>query len=116
MPRPRNPGNEAQRAAQQRYRERLRGQRRPEADAVDSALSVAVAIYRHTAEQRSSDRDIRRAGGFEVMAINYLISRGYAPAMATRQVRRRVRRLDIEHLIPLVSGSPEKGVLSSSRV
>lgn len=107
MPRPRNPGNEEQRAAQQRYRERLRGQRRPEADAVDTALAAAVAVYRHTAEQRSSDRDVRRADGFEFMAINYLISRGYAPAMAARQVFRRVRRLDIEDVVTMVSGASE---------
>ena len=89
MPRQINPTNEAQRTAQERYRGRLRAQRRPEADAVDTALAAAVAVYRYAAVERHSERDIRRAGGLELMAINFLINRGYAPQMAERQVLRR---------------------------
>ncbi|MGO4657404.1 hypothetical protein AB4Z34_21820 [Ensifer sp. 2YAB10] len=115
MPRARNPESEVQRSAQERYRERLRRQQRPEADAVDTALSAAHAVYRHTAEQRGSEKDVRRSDGLELMAINYLVSRGYDPRMAERQVRRRVRRLDVEDLVPMVSDTSQPAVSSSSR-
>ncbi|MBP2235237.1 hypothetical protein J2Z31_001729 [Sinorhizobium kostiense] len=115
MPRVRNPENEAQRSAQERYRERLRSQQRPEADAVDTALAAALAVYRHTAEQRGSEKDVRRSDGLEIMAINYLVSRGYAPTMAERQVRRRVRRLDVGDLVTMVSGASQPAFPSSSR-
>src|SRR6478736_2344962 len=105
MPRQINPTNAAQRTAQERYRGRLRAQRRPEADAVDTALAAAVAVYRYAAVERHSERDIRRAGGLELMAINFLVNRGYAPQMAERQVLRRVRRLDVATLVPMVSQS-----------
>ncbi|TBA24691.1 hypothetical protein [Rhizobium ruizarguesonis] len=114
MPRTRNPENEVQRSAQERYRERLRGQQRPEAHAVDNALAAAVAVYRHTAEQRGSEKDVRRSEGLELMAINYLASRGYDPKMAKRQVHRRVRRLDVEDLIPLVSAASKLAVANFS--
>ncbi|MEY9770119.1 hypothetical protein [Sinorhizobium fredii] len=114
MPRARNPENEVQRSAQERYRERLRGLQRPEADAVDTALAAALAVYRHTAEQRGSEKDVRRSDGLELMAINYLISRGYTPKMAERQVRRRVRRLDVEDLVPMVSGTSQPAAPSSA--
>ncbi len=114
MPRARNPENEAQRSAQERYRERLRVQQRPEADAVDTALAAAIAVYRHTAEQRGSEKNVRRSDGLEIMAINYLISRGYAPKMAERQVRRRVRRLEIEDIVPMVAGASQPAFSSSA--
>lgn len=114
MPRARNPENEAARSAQGRYRDRLRGQQRPEADAVDTALAAALAVYRHTAKQRGSEKDVRRSDGLELMAINYLVSRGYAPRMAERQVRRRVRRLDVDDLVPMVSGTSQPPAPSSA--
>lgn len=108
MPRPINPTNETPRSAQERYRTRLRAERCPEADAVDTALAAALAVYRHTAEQRSSAKDVRRATGLEIMAVNFLVTKGYAPHMAERQVRRRVRRIDVEALVPMVSGSSKQ--------
>ncbi|MDQ0318988.1 hypothetical protein QO002_001126 [Pararhizobium capsulatum DSM 1112] len=114
MPRARNAENEVQRCAQERYRDRLRGQKRPEADAVDTALAAALAVYRHTAEQLGSEKDVRRSDGLELMAINYLVSRGYSLRMAERQVRRRVRRLDVQDVVPLVSGASQSAVPNSA--
>jgi hypothetical protein len=87
------------------WRKRNKAERRPETDAVDTALAAAVTVYRHTAEKQASDRDRRRASALEMMAINYLVTRGYAHDQAERQVRRRVRRLGVEKLIPMVNGS-----------
>lgn len=88
------------------WRKRMRAARRPETDAVDAALAAAVAVYYHTAASSSSDRDRRRALALELMSVNFLVSRGYDLAEADRQVRSRVRRLDVERLIPLVNGTP----------
>lgn len=88
---------------------RLRQQMRPETDAVDTALAAAIAVYRHTAEQRGSEKDVRRSDGLELMAINLLVARGYQRTISERQVQRRVRRLDVDDLVPMVSGSVVRG-------
>ena len=87
------------------WRKRLKVERRPETDAVDTALAAAVTVYSYTAATSASDRDRRRASALELMAINYLVTRGYAHDQAERQVRRRVRRLGVEKLIPMVNGA-----------
>lgn len=96
-------GSRGQEATRQ-WRKKVKRERRPETDAVDTALAAAVTVYRHVAEARRSKRDVTRASGMELMAINFLVSKGYAVEHATRQVRRRVRRMDAEMLVPLVNG------------
>ena len=87
------------------WRKRNKAEGRPETDAVDTALAAAVTVYRHTAEATASKRDVTRATALEIMATNFLVSRGYARKQAERQVRRRVRRLDAATLVPLVNSS-----------
>lgn len=106
---PRAHSGSAGQEATRQWRRKIRGERRPETDAVDAALAAAVTVYRHTAEKLSSVRDVTRAAGLEIMAINYLTSKGYDGTHAERQVLRRVRRLDAEKLIPLVNGPTGRG-------
>ena len=96
------------------WRRKVKRERRPETDAIDMALAAAVAVYRHVAEARRSKRDVSRATGLELMAINFLVAKGYAAAHAERQVRRRVRRLDADKLVSLVNG-PVSKVASQER-
>lgn len=103
MPRA-NQGAERTESTRQ-WRKRIKAERRPETDAVDTALAAAVTVYRHTAEATHSERDVTRATALEMMAVNFLISKGYEPDQAERQVRRRVRRLDAASLVPLVNSS-----------
>ena len=106
-------GSRGQEATRQ-WRRKVKRERRPETDAVDTALAAAVAVYRHVAEARRSKRDVTRATGLELMAINFLVAKGYASEHAERQVHRRVRRLDAEKLVPLVNG-PAGGVANQGR-
>lgn len=102
MPRPRNPANESGRQAQERYRDRLAEKGRPEVDAVDTAVAVAVAVYARGARDIRSPKDIARAESIEAMAANYLTHRGSSLQEATRKVVARLRRLDVEKFRPLV--------------
>lgn len=105
MPRIANPGNEAGREKTARWRENNQARRRPEVDAVDTALAVAVSVYRWEAEKARSEKAVTRVDALERMAVNYLIAKGYDAKEADRRVRRRVRRWDVEDLIPLAAGS-----------
>jgi hypothetical protein len=103
MPRKNNGADSTLRTRE--WRKRLREVKRPETDAVDTALAVAVALYAHTAELKQSERDRTRITALEQMAVRYLVSRGSSLVEAERMVRRRVRRLDVDSLIPMVNGS-----------
>lgn len=105
MPRIADPGNEAGREKTARWRENNQARRRPEVDAVDTALAVAVSVYRWEAEKARSEKAVTRVDALEQMATNYLIAKGYDKKEADRRVRRRVRRWDVEDLIPLAAGS-----------
>lgn len=109
MPRVADPGNEAGREKTARWRENNQARRRPEVDAVDTALAVAVSVYRWEAEKAKSEKAVTRVDALERMAANYLIARGYDAKEADRRVRRRVRRWDVEDLIPLAAGSTGGG-------
>lgn len=89
--------------ATRRWRANQKENRIPETDAVDTALAAAVTVYRHTAEQAQSARDVGRVTALEVMAVNFLVSHGYSKKMAERKVRRRVHRLDADTLVPMVN-------------
>ncbi|MCZ4287264.1 hypothetical protein [Hoeflea alexandrii] len=89
--------------ATRRWRADLKGARCPEVHAVDTALAAAVTVYRHTAEQAKSAKDVGRVTALESMAINYLVSSGYSARMAERKVKRRVHRLDADTLVPMVN-------------
>jgi len=102
MPRKKNPANEINRAAQEAYRERLEGRKCPETDAVDTAVSVAVSVFAFIAANEGNNRDRLRSQALERMAINYLVSRGFAYDEVKAVVGRRLGRLDVHELIPLV--------------
>jgi hypothetical protein len=103
MPRKNNGADSTLRT--RKWRAGLKVAKRPETDAVDTALASAVALYAHSADVKQSERDQTRVVALEKMAVRYLVSRGSSPAEAERMVRRRVRRLDVETLIPLVNGT-----------
>lgn len=105
MPRVADPGNAAGREKTARWRENNQSKRRPEVDAVDTALAVAVSVYRWEAEKARSEKAVTRVDALERMAANYLTARGYDAKEADRRVRRRVRRWDVEDLIPLAGGT-----------
>ena len=94
MPRPANPDNAAGAAATARWRKAVRKARRPEVDAVDSAISAALAVYLHAATVRGRDRDIERVVALERLAIEHLVSKRYDAKQARRAVLRRLRRDD----------------------
>lgn len=109
MPRVADPGNAAGAEATRRWRKSLLDRKRPEVDAIDTAIAVAVAVYRRSAEDAGSQRDVTRATALETMAVNYLIAHGYNADEARRQVCRRTRRLDVAQLVPLVNGTAGGG-------
>ncbi|WP_142627975.1 hypothetical protein [Rhizobium sp. P007] len=97
MPRPRNSWNEKQRAAQERYRARLREIRRPEAPRVDGAVAAAFAI----ALARLRGMGERNATLEAIIADSktLLIAAGYAPNEAVRKLMSRLLyRDDLEPL------------------
>lgn len=97
MPRPRNPRNESHRAAQERYRTRLRDIRRPEAPRADGAIAAAFAVA--LARMRGTGE---RSAAFEAIiadAKELLIAAGYAPNEAVRKLMSRLLyRGDLESL------------------
>jgi hypothetical protein len=76
---------------------------RPEVDAVDTAVSVAVAVFSHVVNTEGNARDRLRAEALERMAINHLVARGYDRIEAKRMVQRRLHRADVEGLIAEVN-------------
>ncbi|KQS84844.1 hypothetical protein [Rhizobium sp. Leaf383] len=104
MPRPAKPANASGAEATREWRKAVREQRRPETDAVDTALVAALTVYRHQAEKAKSERDVLKVEGMEAMAVNFLVARGYDREQAKRRVLRRVRRFDADLLVPLVNG------------
>ena len=109
MPRERNPANEVGRSAQERYRERLAALGGAETDAVDSAISAALAVWRHEVIKREQSKNLERIAGIEKMATSILVSKGKDPKLALRAVRLRTQRLDVEELLPLVGVSIDDG-------
>lgn len=101
MPRPKTPENAAGAAATARWRKAVREARRPEVDAVDSALAAALAVYLHAATVRGRDRDIERIVALERLAIEHLVSKRYDAKQARRAVLRRLRRDDAGSLATL---------------
>ncbi|UWU23017.1 hypothetical protein N2601_08745 [Rhizobium sp. CB3060] len=97
MPRRRNPVNEKQRAAQERYRARLRDIRRPEAPRVDGAVAAAFAVA--LARVRGTGE---RSAALETIIADskaLLIDAGYAPNEAVRKLMSRLLyRDDLEPL------------------
>ena len=109
MPRARNPLYEANRARTERWRRSMKARRAPEVDAVDTALAAAVAVYVDTLERSGVEKEVRKARFIEMAAVNYLTSTGSDALHAARLVARRVHRLDIADLLPLVDGTAASG-------
>lgn len=103
MPRPRNPANEVQRSAQERWRERIRAAGRPEVDLVDSAITVAAAVFTNTVKDKPETSPARkRAEAIQRIAVKYLVSLGKDPTEAFRMVYKRLHPLNIDQLAKLV--------------
>jgi hypothetical protein len=97
MPRPRNPENEKQRAAQERYRTQLREIRRPEAPRVDGAVAAAFAVSLARMRQMGKRNAILEAVIADSKEV--LIAAGYAPNEAVRKLMSRLLyRDDLEPL------------------
>ncbi|MGQ2909185.1 MAG: hypothetical protein ACT6QU_14670 [Aliihoeflea sp.] len=99
MPREISGTAEAQRQRMIRYRKRLRERQCPETDAVDGAVSDAVAVL----VRLSSNAD-KLSGYIARAAVNLLVSRGYDRKEAIDRVRRRMGRLEARDLIPIAAG------------
>lgn len=98
MPRPRNPANEAGRAATERYRAKLAANGGAETDAVDAAISAAVALWWTEAVRADTKKNQDRIRGLEQMACSLLVSKGKDRERAMHAVLLRTRRSDIETL------------------
>ncbi|NKL63325.1 hypothetical protein E0H39_29795 [Rhizobium leguminosarum bv. viciae] len=96
---PRKPGTEPQRQRHQQrqrvYRERLRAEGRPEADAVDAAL--AAALCGTAADERdAATKDLILKGYLAALlkrARRELLKRGYDRSGATAALQRRLHRI-----------------------
>ena len=97
MPRPRNPRNESRRAAQERYRRRLREIRRPEAPRVDGAVAAAFAVA--LARVRRMGERSATIEAIIADAKELLIAAGYAPNEAVKKLM--MRLLYRDDLAPL---------------
>lgn len=79
---------------QRDYRKRLRDERRPEADAVDAAL--AVALCRAAAEQKAAEVKDAALKAFLTEALSRarreLLGKGYDRNRATSAIQRRLAR------------------------
>lgn len=105
-----HPGNEPQRSAQERWRERTRSAGRPEVDAVDSAVTAAVAVFADTVKSKPpTSAGRQRAEAIERMAVDYLVALGRIREEAARMVHKRLHRLDVKRLSKLI-GDVEKEV------
>lgn len=107
MPRTADPANAKQAEAMRVYRGKLKADRVPEVDAVDTALASALAVFLHLAGNRVGevvDRDERAVlqsqldavAVLEKMAARILASKGYDRDRARRKIGSRIRRLDAE--------------------
>ncbi|NKJ72687.1 hypothetical protein GFL38_10465 [Rhizobium leguminosarum bv. viciae] len=97
MPRPRNARNESRRAAQERYRRRLREIRRPEAPRVDGAVAAAFAVA--LARVRRMGERNATIEAIIADAKELLIAAGYAPNEAVKKLM--MRLLYRDDLAPL---------------
>ncbi|TAX30758.1 MULTISPECIES: hypothetical protein [Rhizobium] len=88
MPRPRNSRNESHRAAQERYRSRLREIRRPEAPRVDGAVAAAFAVA--LARVRGTGERSAIIEAIIADAKELLIAAGYAPNEAVKKLMMRL--------------------------
>lgn len=103
MARKAKPENEKGRAATARWRARAKAAGNAEIGLVDTAIANAVAVFGLVADEHGSERDQQRFQGIERMAVNFLISRGKSRAHAAKFVLRRLRRLDVRDIVPLVN-------------
>ena len=102
MPRPRDAANEVHRSAQERWRERIRAAGRPEVDLVDSAISVAAAIFTHTVKDKPDTSPARqRADALQRLAVNYLVSLEKDRDEAFRMVYKRLHPENVARLTEL---------------
>jgi hypothetical protein len=102
MPRPRDPANEVHRSAQERWRDRIRTVGRPEVDLVDTAITVAAAIFTDTVKDKPKTSPARqRADALQRLAVNYLVSLGKNRDEAFRMVYKRLHPENVARLIEL---------------
>jgi hypothetical protein len=107
MPRPRNPANEAHRAEQERYRDRLRAARKPEAPPVDWAVAAAFALALARLRETGQSNAVLESVVADSKTI--LLGDGYSPNEAVRKLMARLLfRDDLESLRKITS-KPTKG-------
>lgn len=88
MPRPRNPANEAHRAEQERYRDRLKAARKPEATPVDRAIAAAFALALSRLREAGQSNPALEEVVTDSKAL--LLKDGYAPNEAVRKLMARL--------------------------
>ncbi|MEE9985192.1 hypothetical protein [Agrobacterium pusense] len=88
MPRPRNPANEAHRAEQERYRDRLKAARKPEAPLVDRAIAAAFALALSRLREAGQSNPVLEEVVTDSKAL--LLKDGYAPNEAVRKLMARL--------------------------
>lgn len=102
MPRPRNPANEAHRAEQERYRDRLKAARKPEAPPVDWAVAAAFALALARLRETGQSNAVLESVVADSKAI--LLGDGYSPNEAVRKLMSRLLyRDDMESLKALTT-------------
>lgn len=100
MPRSRNPKKEAHRAAQERYRLKLKEARKPEAQPVDWAIAAAFAVTLSRLRERGQSNSMLETVVTDSKAI--LLGDGYSAKEAVRKLTARLLfRGDIETLTDL---------------
>lgn len=108
MPRPRNPENEAHRAAQERYRRRLKDARKPEAQPVDWAVAAAFAIALARLREEGQASSVLEAVVVDSKSI--LLGDGYSANEAVRKLMARLLfRDDLPTLTDLTARPADDG-------
>lgn len=103
LPRPRNPDKEAHRAAQERYRRRLKDARKPEAQPVDWAIAAAFSVA--LARLREGGRSSSVLEAVVADSKSILLGDGYS---ANEAVRKLMARLLFRDDLPTLKGVTAK--------
>ncbi len=110
MPRPRNPANEAHRAEQERYRDRLKAARKPEAPPVDWAVAAAFALALSRLRDTGQSSPVLESVVADSKAI--LLGDGYSPNHAVRKLMSRLLYRDDLEALKTIATKPATGLSS----
>lgn len=107
MPRPRNPANEVHRAEQERYRNRLKAARKPEAPPVDWAVAAAFALALSRLRETGQSNAVLESVVADSKAI--LLGDGYSPNEAVRKLMSRLLYRDDLESLKAITTKPTSG-------